>query len=88
MLRCGSFIGLSSATALRGRRGRFGGPRRPLSGKDHNVRIVPGRQESTCRDRRGSIDQNRLSRACLKSPALETTLKTAGVHDLKELAGG
>jgi hypothetical protein len=25
MLRCGSFIGLSSATALRGRRGRFGG---------------------------------------------------------------
>jgi hypothetical protein len=26
MLRCGSFIGLSSATALRGRRGRFGGP--------------------------------------------------------------
>jgi hypothetical protein len=26
MLRCGSFIGPSSATALRGRRGRFGGP--------------------------------------------------------------
>jgi hypothetical protein len=42
MLRCGSFIGLSSATALRRAEGSVWRPRRPLSGKDHTFESCRG----------------------------------------------